>query len=351
MNDCSHGKQAMDRMTFPIPVTLGTQAGDRLQRRRRVLQTGFFVLFVLAPVMDIFRIDLHAKHLVFFGMDWTLGLDAWMAGQASAGAAMLNLLLRGLLPIVLVVGVFAWTAWKYGRLYCGWLCPHFSVVETINGILRRAWGRPSLWERRPLPDVGASGRKLSRHWLYWPLFGLAVGGFAFLWAVVLLTYLLPPAEIYANLWTGELTANQTIFLIAATIVLIIEFAFARHLFCRFGCAVGVFQSFVWMANKRAMVVGFDRQRAAACRTCDAQCEHACPMRLKPRDIKRHMFTCTECARCLQACEQVQAGGAGNSGVIQAPLLQWVQDACALDVSERDFGHKPEVNRNCFRTEG
>lgn len=350
MNDCSHGRLVMERVKFPIPVTVGSRATDRLQRRRRTLQAGFFVLFVLAPVFDLFRIDLHAKHLVLFGLDWTLGLDAWMAGEAGTGAAALNLLLRGLLPIVLVVGLFAWTSWKYGRLYCGWLCPHFSVVEAINGILRRAWSRPSLWERRPLPDMRADGRPIRRHWLYWPLFVLAVAGFAFLWALVLLTYLLPPAEIYPNLWRGELTTNQTIFLTAATMLLTIEFAFARHLFCRFGCAVGVFQSFVWMANKRAMVVGFDRTRAGACRTCDAQCEHACPMRLKPRDIKRHMFTCTECGRCLRACEQVQAGGIGNSGVIQAPLLQWVQGACALNVSERDFGHKPAETGSCFRTE-
>lgn len=341
----------MTAYPFPVPVRIGTGATDRLQRRRRWLQAGFFVLFVLAPPLDIFRIDLHAKHLVLFGMDWTLGLDAWKAGQASAGVAMVNLLWRGLLPIVLVVGVFAWTAWKYGRLYCGWLCPHFSVVETINGILRRAWGRPSLWERKPLPELRADGRRLPPNWLYWPVFGAAVIGFAFLWALAFLTYLLPPTEIYANLMGGELTRNQAVFLTAATIAFAIEFAFARHLFCRFGCALGVFQSFVWMANKRAMVVGFDRRRAADCRSCDAQCEHACPMRLKPRDIKRHMFNCTECGQCLQACEQVQAGGPGNSGKVQAPLLQWVQGACALDVSAREFGRKPNLAKDCFRTEG
>ena len=53
--------------------------------------------------------------------------------------------------------------------------------------------------------------------------------------------------------------------------------------------------------------------ARTCDACAAECENACPMRLKPRDIKRHMFNCTECGQCLQACEQVQAGGPGNSG--------------------------------------
>ena len=74
------------------------------------------------------------------------------------------------------------------------------------------------------------------------------------------------------------------------------------------------------------------------------------MRLKPRSIKRKMFTCTECGQCLQACEFVQAGGPGNIGKLQTSLLQWVQDDCALDVSQRDFGVRPSVPDDCFKRE-
>lgn len=79
-------------------------------------------------------------------------------------------------------------------------------------------------------------------------------GFAFLWALALLTYLLPPFEIYHNLLNGTLTRNQSIFLTAATIAFTVEFLLARHFFCRYVCAVGLFQSLAWMANDRAMVV-------------------------------------------------------------------------------------------------
>ena len=47
------------------------------------------------------------------------------------------------------------------------------------------------------------------------------------------------AEIYGNLWHGTLTRNQTIFLSAASIAFFVEFMFARHLFCRYGCALPV----------------------------------------------------------------------------------------------------------------
>jgi len=84
----------------------------------------------------------------------------------------------------------------------------------------------------------------------------------------------------------------------------IEFTLACHFFCNYGCAVGVVQSLVWMGNKHAMVVGLNRSRVSECVDCDSSCEHACPMRLKPRSIKRKMFTCTQCMQCIQSCEQV-----------------------------------------------
>jgi ferredoxin-type protein NapH len=143
------------------------------------------------------------------------------------------------------------------------------VVETINRLMRRASGKHSLWDRKPEPARNPDGTPLVIDRRWWiPTVLLAVG-FAFCWAVVLLTYLLPPVEVYGNLWRLAPTRNQAIFLIAATTVLSLEFILARHLFCRYGCAVGLFQSLAWMANRGAMVIGFERQRAAECASCYA----------------------------------------------------------------------------------
>ena len=322
----------------------GTAPVTRLQRQRRWWQAGFFILFLLAPPLDLFRIDVTQAHVIVFGQVWSLGISDLMHGESSGPQGVFNLILRGLVPLAILVGGFGWIAWRYGRLYCGWLCPHFSVVELINGLMRRASARPNVWEKDVLPATRADGSLLPLNKSYWWLVVIAVTGFAFLWAFVLLTYLLPPQEIYSNLINLSFTRNQSIFLSAATTVLAAEFLLARHLFCRFGCAVGVFQSLVWMANRRGMVVGFDRQRVSACSTCEAHCEHACPMRLKPRSIKRHMFTCTECGQCIAACEQVQ----GQQHPGHTSLLQWVRDDCALDVSARDFGHRPQLPQNCYR---
>lgn len=256
--------------------------GTHLQQYRFRFQAGFFLLFVLAPPLDIFRFDLTLGHFIVLGMPWTLGLDAFINGEIGPARATLNIIVRGFLPLLLVGGTLIWTAWRYGRLI-----------------------------------------KLDPR--YWIVTILVAAGFAFLWALSLLTYLLPPFEIYHNLLTVSLTPNQLRFLGIGSGLLFIDFMFARHLFCRFGCAVGLFQSLAWMANPRALVVGFDSTRARSCQDCNNACDNACPMRLRPRTIKRHMFTCTECTQCITACAQVQAGNPVGG------LLHWVDGEQAIPV--------------------
>lgn len=300
-----------------------------LQPRRLAFQAGFFILFVLAPVFDLLRYDLDANHAWVLGMEWHLGLDGFLAGEDSALQAAANVMLRLFLPLFAAAGILLGVAWKWGRLYCGWLCPHFSVVETINGLMQRASGKPTVWERQAVPPWRPDGTRIRVDARWWLVVVPAAVGFAFLWAVALLTYLLPPAEIYANLFSGELTRNQAIFISAATVVLSVEFLFARHLFCRFVCAIGLFQSLAWMANKRALVVGFARARAADCANClperQSACDAVCPMRLRPRNIKRHMFTCTQCRQCVDACGETQRD------TREGALLDWVSgDAARLN---------------------
>jgi ferredoxin-type protein NapH len=296
-----------------------------MQRRRLFFQLGFFALFLLAPALNLLRFDLNEAQLWFLGQRWSLGIDAFKAGEITANEAAFRIFLRAILPGIVVVVAFLGVAWRYGRLYCGWLCPHFTLVETLNTALHRACGKLSVWDkhRTVRADVEPSAR-------WWPVFGALCLVFVFAWAITLLTYLLPPATIWGNLFAGTLTPNQARFLIIGTAVFTAEFAFARHLFCRFGCAVGLFQSLAWMANPKGMVVAFDRGHARDCRTCSTSvypggtaCDNGCPMRLHPRNIKRMMFSCVQCGQCLDACEETQTAQA------RAPLLEWKVGADAV----------------------
>jgi len=309
----------------------------RLQSWRLATQTGFFVLFVLAPALNLLRFDLYETQLWFLGQRWSLGIDALASGQIDATAAALQLVWRAFVPTLLLIAVFLGVAYRYGRLYCGWLCPHFSMVEGLNALLHRACGKLSLWDKRPTPRAGATPQAR-----WWPLFGLSCALMGFVWAITLLTYLLPPAVIWGGLLHGSLTPNQTRFLWIASTLFTLEFAFARHLFCRFGCAVGLFQSLVWMANPKGMVVAFARERARDCKTCDqprgSACDHACPMRLNPRNIKRMMFSCVQCGQCLTACDATQ------QAQWRTPNLEWQVGLEALRETLRQR-KRPETERD------
>ncbi len=296
-----------------------------LQRRRRLFQVGFFALFLVAPILDWLRFDLNQTQLWFLGQRWSLGIDDFLAGRLSANEAALSILLRAFLPAILLIATFLGVAWRYGRLYCGWLCPHFSIVETLNQTLHRASAKYSLWDRKRTPRAD---RAPQRRW--WPLFFLGCVAFGFLWSITLLSYLLPPAELWSRLLSGTSTPNQARFLAIGTAVFTLEFALARHLFCRFGCAVGLFQSLVWMANPKGMVVAFQRSKARDCRSCSttafpdgAACDGGCPMRLNARNIKRMMFSCVQCGQCLSTCETSQTAHQ------REPLLTWQIGADAV----------------------
>ena len=325
----------MKYRTIPIAVhgdqrpragSAASAAERQRQAWRLAAQMGFFTLFAVTPLFDLFRYDLTRGHAYFLGVEWHLGIDAFLAGQIGAGQAALNILGGLFVPLFAIAGIGLFIAWKWGRLYCGWLCPHFSVVETINRLMIVATGKHSLWDDRPLPAVNPDGSPARRDRRYWLLVVPMAVAFALTWATVLLTYLMPPLEVYPQLFRLALNRNETLFLVAATTVFSLEFLFARHLFCRYACAVGMFQSLAWMGNKKALVVSVDRNRLAECGDClggaGSACEAVCPMRLKPRNLKRLMFACTQCTQCLSACATVQRDHP------EGPLLTWVQGEAA-----------------------
>ncbi len=300
----------------------GILKNGTIHNKRLLIQSTFFALFVFAPVLDIFRFDLYRNNLVLFGQDWSLGFTGFQYGFTPSSEVILNLIFKAFLPLAAAGLLLIYVAWRWGRLYCGWLCPHFTMVESLNKLMLRASGKPTLWEKAPFPLRQPDGETLKTSAWYWiPLLLLSVG-MAFIWAVTFLTYAIPPDVVYFNLWHGQLSLPQFLFIAVVSGVLALDFLFARHLFCRFGCSVGLVQGLAWMANREAMTIGFNRKEAKDCHDCNNACDNICPMRLKPRTLKRKMFTCTQCGECIEACTQVEKQKGKQS------LLKWVDGECA-----------------------
>lgn len=305
---------------------MNSQKKMNREKIRTLTRTSFFLLFIFAPFLDIFRLDLTLGHFILFGQPWTLGLESFQQGQGDAASAAITLLTRAFLPVLSFIVIIAIIIWKMGRIYCGWLCPHFSIVEIFNDMMLKHLNRVTLWEKASKKSQGV---------LPWMLVFFSCALMAFVWAFSLLSYLLPPKELIPDLLHFELGAGSTRFLIVATTIFTLDFFFARHLFCKFGCAVGIFQSLIWMANSKAMVVSFDKSRAHACQSCDRECDRACPMRLHTRSIKRAKFTCTQCGQCLNTCDEIQKDNPDGR------IINWVTNKKAQDVDRNApaFGKK------------
>ena len=134
-----------------IPIASATSVGlastRRQQRQRVALQMGFFILFVLAPVFDIFRYDLDADHAWLLGMEWRLGLDDFLAGKASALEAAGNIMLRLFVPLIIGAGVLLGVAWKWGAC-----CNAGGVATDVAGAAACPVAARRSQKREPLPS-------------------------------------------------------------------------------------------------------------------------------------------------------------------------------------------------------
>ena len=117
------------------------------ERLRTISQSSFYLLFLCAPLLDIFRFDIIEGHFIIFGQSWMFGLEYSEFECLDTSHSVSTILLNFLLPLFVLVLLAGFIAWKYGRIYCGWLCPHFSVVETINRLMLKYLSRVTLWEK------------------------------------------------------------------------------------------------------------------------------------------------------------------------------------------------------------
>lgn len=298
------------------------QATIMTQQQARIsAKVAFFILFIFAPLLDLFRFDLALGHFIIFGQPWTISIDSILYGGGDSVDAAIKIFTRVLLPGVAFVAIAGAIIWKFGRIYCGWLCPHFSVVELVNDLMMKQLNRVTVWEKPTVKNTQLLPRAIVT---------LAAIMMAFVWAVALASYMLTPIPLLHDLVNVNLGFGATLFISVATIVFSADFIFARHVFCKYGCALGLFQSLIWMANKKAMVIKFDRARAKACRECihfhkHKPCDQACPMRLPTRNMKRAKFTCTQCVQCVSACNSVQ------KHIPEGGLLSWVSGDEAVEV--------------------
>ena len=262
--------------------------------RGKLVQPLFTALCFLGPVLNIFRVDMLNQRLMFLGQSLPFEFNTLMW------------LPIGFYGAVIAISVISFI---WGRLFCGWTCPHNTLTEwtfTLRAMVGRhekpRWMKLLLkqapWAKTPL--IVAS-----------PLLALPI---TFALALLLSFYVVPPQWAMAQYASGHphiaLVFGNGLFMLIGLFLL-----YAGNDFCRTCCPYGLAQSISAYQESspwKPMEIQFSGDVTSQCRTCTA-CQIACPVDIDPRDgtlkggLKVGQFDgCFNCGECIDACKYIHS---------------------------------------------
>jgi cytochrome c oxidase accessory protein FixG len=225
------------------------------------------------------------------------------------------------LAFFLVTGAFfaltvITTLW--GRIFCGYACPHTVFLEGIYRPIERFIEGPRN-ERMNRNAGPASFDKLARK---------TVKHIAFVLVSLFITHALlsyfVSLPVLATMVTSSPLAHPEAFawVIGGSVILYLHFAFFREQLCLVVCPYGRLQSS--LIDDDTLVIGYDERRgeprgklsaegAGDCVDCN-RCVVVCPTGI---DIRNGLqIECVGCAACVDACDEVMVKVGRDTGLIR-----------------------------------
>lgn len=266
--------------------------------RGGLIQPFFWALVFLGPALDVFRVDMINQQLVFLGQAHSFRFETLMW------------LPVGFYGAVILIGL---VSFLWGRLFCGWACPHNTLTEwtrPLRAMLGPKLGRETQprWMKlllRKNPHVLEA--------LFWlsPVIALPL---TFVLSVLLSFYVVPPQWVLGQYAGGHphiaLLWGNGLFMLIGLFLL-----YAGHDFCRTCCPYGMGQSIsAYHENSpwRPMEIRFSGDEVSQCKTCTA-CQIACPVDIDPRkpalggNLMVGQFDgCFNCGECIDACKYIHS---------------------------------------------
>jgi cytochrome c oxidase accessory protein FixG len=266
--------------------------GGAWRRRRTVLAIALVGFFLAAPwiVVDgypLMQVDFFHRKLVLLG-------KVFLAHE-------LNLFITAVLGTIF--GIYALTAWG-GRVFCGWVCPHNTWLESVFRPLEQ-WIEGRANQRRSRDKQGVSAHKVFRKTLKWTIFVLI----AFVMANTSIAWIVSGARLKEMVLQPP-SSNLGLFIGMAVTTALFAFNFGwfREQTCLIVCPYGRLQGV--LLDKLTLIVGYDKRRgeprgrlgtpgAGDCTNC-RRCVTVCPTGIDIRDGLQ--LECIGCTACIDACD-------------------------------------------------
>ncbi len=209
----------------------------------------------------------------------------------------------------------------FGRLWCGWACPHSVFLEQVFRRLERLFEGPAIQQRKLDSMAWTKPEKLVRR-------GGKLIVFLLISAIIahfFLAYFISIPQLWSWIGQGPFAHPQAFaFVTIATGIIFFNFSWFREQLCLMICPYGRLQSA--LVDDDTMVIGYDEKRGEPrgksnkepekfgdCINC-YRCVQVCPTGI---DIRQGLqIECIGCANCIDACNEVMDGLDRERGLIR-----------------------------------
>ena len=266
----------------------------RFQRRKHALWYLLIAVYLLVPWLEIgghpvLLIDIPARHFYLLGATYN-AQDFWFAFFFVTGLGF---------TLFVVAALF-------GRMWCGYACPHTVFLEGVFRRIERLIEGPAT-ARAKLDKSPMTGAKALRR-------GAKLLVFLAIAAVISHSFLgyFMPVQVIVEAVTSSPGKHPTafVFMVVATLVLFVNFTWFREQLCIVICPYGRLQGALY--DPDTLLVGYDKKRgeprgaagtagAGACVDC-YRCVAVCPTGIDIRNGTQ--LECVGCANCIDACDEV-----------------------------------------------
>lgn len=291
----------------------------KISTYRRATQLLFIILIIVAPFLDILRIDSDTRSLIVFGKEWSIGLEqGFYLNQSFENASHVawRFLLKAVLPWIAILSIFPILGALTGRFFCGWFCPEGTLFELFDFLTMKIFGRRSLLTNKPNDPGTPAETRLP--YIILALFCMIT--IPLFMGVVMTGYFVNPRTVWSQVLNWEFTFGVKAGIIGVSIYMFISAMIVRHTLCKYVCGAGLMQMLFGWASPVSIRIKTDTVKLAACTDCKG-CEKVCFMNVKPRMLRKDI-NCVNCGECITACTKELGKNRGIFSFAQSKVLRF-----------------------------